>query len=520
MTTRIARTALLLAALSVPAFASSHERGPVRVAYVTETTAYLDAGRSSGLAEGDRYEIERGGRVVAVLEVRYLSSGKAACELREVVEWPEPGDRATFVVEGAVSAVEPPSPPRSTPRRGFSLRDLGFKGRVGLRYSAIDDRSGTGEDYSQPSLTFRAEGDRIAGGPWGFFADVRARRTYRHRSDGSHPESSRNRVYRAEISWHPDGSPWRLAVGRQASPDFAAVSLFDGILLKRGAGAWSAGLFAGTQPDPADHGWSEEIFESGGFAKYEGRGESVRWSVTSGLVGSYEEGEPNREYLFARALYDDRRTYGTMTQEADINRGWKADAGEPGLSPTSTYAFLRHRVFGGTSLEGGFDNRRRVRLYRDRVTPESDFDDSYRQGTWIGATQKLGGEASLSARLRNRSGEIRSWTVNGRTRIPPLANLRLRGRSTRFENGYAEGWFHSISAGVPVGDRARIEVTRGLRREEEKSEGTEGGENLHWTSIDLDLTLARRWHLSLSGEIDKGDGEDHRSIYSSTSYRF
>lgn len=518
-----ATPAPLSAAPEAPKAATAH------VSYVTESTVYLDAGTAAGLRAGDRIEIRREGKVVAVLEARFLASSSAECSFLEKRDLPRAGDDAFVLSLGApepgtvseggeIEAPDDETP--SKPEDGIGFRDLGLRGRVGIRYSALDDRSGIGEDYAQPSLNLRVQGERIAGTPYGLYADVRARTTYRHLADGSSPSSSRNRVYRLEASWSGARDRWRAAIGRQVSPDLAAVSVFDGFLFHYGTVGWSFGLFAGTQPDGADYGYSTDIQEAGVYTKYEQRrGLGSRWSVTSGFVGSYERSELNREYLFFRGAFNDRRTYAVLSQEADINRGWKADAGESGLSPTNTFGFVRREVWKALALETGFDNRRRVRLYRDKITPETEFDDSYRQGTWAGASQKFGRWSRVGVRARTNSGGVRSTTMDGRTVLPFLFSLELRERSTRFENGSSDGWLHSFTAGFPIGGRTRWEVTHGLRTETTADDASVT-ETLRWTSLDIDLTLARHWYLSVSVEENRGAGEHHRSIYSSTNYRF
>ena len=192
-----------------------------RVAYVTETSVYLDAGSSMGIGGGDRFEIVRADRAIAEVEVVYLSSRTAACSFLNFIEWPEPGDMASPLE--AQKAQQPASkelrqsddqPSRADNEADAVAPHFGFKGRIGIRYTAVDDRSGIGEDYTQPSVTLRLEGERIHGSSWGLSADVRARRTYRHLSDGREVSSSRNRVYRLEMSWSPEHSPWRFSALR------------------------------------------------------------------------------------------------------------------------------------------------------------------------------------------------------------------------------------------------------------------------------------------------------------------
>jgi len=524
---RIIATSALLWPLALQAAGPADATLEARVTFVSAGNVYLDAGSESGLFEGDGLDLMRGDSLVARVRVRYLASNHASCEIIERIAPPKSGDRAIRTSAVPPGTAPPPTRPATTapepPARAPAAalrRDGGVRGRVGVQYSALDARSEIGSDYVQPAFTLDIAGNRLGGSGWGFEADLRARRTYRDLPDGSSPSKSRNRVYALALFWADPLDRWRLSAGRQVSPDLSAVNLFDGLFVRREGRRWGFGAFAGTQPDPRDHAYSSSVKEAGAYWKYDARGPGAAgWSITSGLVGSYAEGELNREYLFARLLLGGRRTYASIAQEIDINRGWKADAGEPVFAPTNTFAFARREVFRTTSLEAGFDNRRHVRFYRDRTTPETDFDDSYRQGVWIGATQKFGGSSRLSVRASTRSGDVRSLTAAARTSLARFRGFELGARTTRYENGIADGWLHSLTAGIPVTRSLRFDLTRGFRREETvRSPGEK--RSFDWISAETGITIARRWRLFASGEVNRGEGEDHRVVYSGAQYRF
>ncbi len=86
-------------------------------------------------------------------------------------------------------------------------------------------------------------------------------RTDRARDDG------RTRVYRLNVSHQAVGSPLRVSLGRQVSPDLASVSLFDGALAEYGRATVAWGLFGGTQPDPESYGYSTRVLEYGTYAR-------------------------------------------------------------------------------------------------------------------------------------------------------------------------------------------------------------------------------------------------------------
>ena len=116
---------------------------------------------------------------------------------------------------------------------------------------------------------------------------------------------------------------------------------------------------------------------------------------------------------------------------ADYTWRHTTDAESTTTTPTATFATARVSIGPALSLHAGYDNRRSVRLYRDFLSPEIEFDDSFRQGTWGGAQLSLG---HLLAGFDTRtstggsSGSSDSWTASaGLTRLTPLgAGVRRR----------------------------------------------------------------------------------------------
>jgi hypothetical protein len=142
--------------------------GNARITYLVGGSVYLDAGREMGLVEGMTVEVVREGKAVAVLKVAYLSSRRASCTVRSSEVELAVGDRVRFAPE-AVPVPEPEAADTSGPtasrsgRNGSWARDLGLRGRLGVRYLAVSDLSGVGEDFSQPSLDAMVTGHRVGG---------------------------------------------------------------------------------------------------------------------------------------------------------------------------------------------------------------------------------------------------------------------------------------------------------------------------------------------------------------------
>lgn len=507
-----------------------------RITYLTSTTAYIDAGSADGLAVGDRVEVVRAGAVIATLRVADVSAHRAACAIESPTAALAVGDGVRFTL-GAHAAVGDSSATASTlyaaplPTDEDALtngepwpRSIGVRGRIGVRYLGVIDQSGFGGDVSQPSADIRLDGTRIARSSFDAQVDVRARHTVQTVADGRQFNDGEARVYRFNTTWRSQHDGMHVTAGRQFASALASVSTFDGLEVEFDSKRVGAGAFAGTQPAPIDYRFSTDIQEYGAFLR--GRsspGAGVHWETVVAGIGSYENGKINREYVALLGNVGTKRTSLMLQQEIDINRGWKQNAGEPSSSPTSTFIAARYRVVDGVNVDAGYDNRREVRLYRDYVSPETEFDDSYRQGVWGGGSVGFAQRFRVGAAARSSSGgsagDAMSYTLTaGAERVTP-AHLQFRLRSTRYDNERSDGWMHSLSAGLAVGPRWMFEFYGGVRDSNGKTLATPDVSS-SWFGADLDVGLAESWYLSLSGERNASGDEGYDQVYTSLSWRF
>lgn len=516
----------------------SGDQGPIvapeaRITYLTGTSIYVDAGREEGIQVDQELEVLRAGAVLARLRVTYVSSHRASCVLVSGETELHVGDTVRYRPEGLTSTAaaralvtpavqaSPPPPPR---RRQSVMRELGLKGRVGVRYLYVRNRKLDNSGFTQPALDLRLDGTQIAGSPFDINVDVRARRTYRQVDPSGSGSASQTRIYRLSSSWQLPGSGLRVTAGRQISPSLATLNIFDGIGMDWLGDRWNAGALAGSVPEP-DLSGASDIREYGSYVEIHNLPRaSRRWSVTSGLVGSYEKGEINREFVYLQGRYLDRMFSAWVTEEIDVNRGWRKTAEGSTLSATSTFATFRFHPGQVWTFDAGYDNRRNVRLYRDLITPETEFDDEYRTGVWAGASARIAGHyrIGLSARTNTSGtgGSADSQTLTLGAERLTHANLDFRSRSTRYSSDRADGWLHSLSAGLPVGRRWYFELNGGMRRESDPADPAIS-RDLNWVGFDSNLNLAPHWYLWLSLERSSGSGDEaNDQAYFSVAYRF
>ena len=534
---------LALAALALTARIARAEEPVTRdakVTYLTSATVYVDAGSEEGVQEGDVLDVVRNGTVIGWLRVFVVSSHKSGCRredpaldvvVGDVVRYIPQVDPTKVTAAAPVAGTPPagttstgtvaaPAPKRTSTGRG-ALRDWGLAGRIGLRYLVVDQPD-TDYRFSQPGVDVRLAGTNLGGGPMGLEVDIRSYRSYRVSGPLSE-ELASNRVYRANASWTGRDVPMRVIVGRMYSPTLSTVSLFDGVLAEYSSPRWSFGGLAGTQPDPVDYGFSSDIRQYGGYATFRGvPGRRERWGVTMGLVGSYQEGEINREFLYLQGYYDTPRFSAYLAQELDFNRGWKREEESSSVSATSVFGNVRYRVTQEFTLSGGIDSRRNVLLYRDYVDPVIEFDDAFRQGYWAAAEAALPWlTVGANARFARggSAGDGESYSLLLRSSRLGVAWLDVAGRATYYNSDRSKGELYSLALGATVTPAIHVLFDGGLRQETGLL-STVAETQLSWYGVNLDIAFARHWLYLLSFEQTTGGIENNRQLFTSFSYRF
>jgi hypothetical protein len=537
-----AASGLLLAALLFPALLAAQDSTATQppagaaaadsalrtapVTYVAGSTIYVAAGRSDGLVEGQQLFIKRQNGAVVTLKVAFLSSRQASCEVVGEAASVVVGELVSFIPtlaakgENAGSTVAARRPTR------HRLSGPGLHGRVGARYLVAREETLNG-GISQPSFDLRLDGTALFGSPLGLSADLRTRRTTSTSGDGTTTVDGRTRVYQAALLWNTPGAGFRLGLGRQYLTAVTSVTLFDGALLELNSAHLGFGAFGGVEPEPANLGFSRDIQDYGGYFQLHNRPGGVGiWSFSLGAVGSYSSVAANREFGFAQATVSTPVISLFALQELDYYRPWKVQQGEDKFSLTSTYLNGSVRPSRWLALNGGFDSRRSVRLFRDAVDPATQFDDTYRRGVNAGLSL-IGNRVRTSGDWRRSdgggNGTATAWTgTAGVDRFTPL-HLSLTGRATWYSNPVLDGRLYSGRVGFDPFSAIHLELNGGVRHENLAPTQlilVSTSRKVSWIGADLDWSLARGWFLSLSGTRETGDDGATTQFYGSMTWRF
>jgi hypothetical protein len=498
-----------------------------RVTYLTAVTAYIDAGRLEGLRDTARVEVRRAGATIGVLRVAFLASHQASCSIVSATGPLAVGDSVRFVPVPLPVAARRDTASGAPRLTTAHRRTRPLRGRMAAQYFSMRQLDGTAGKLTQPSFDLRLDGPPLGSSLFTVAVDIRARRTYTILPDGTAVSDGRGRVYQAALTAVGPGAPVRLTVGRQISGDLASVGLFDGMMADLTRPGWSAGAFAGTQPEPLHLGFSGDIIEGGGYVQRHNKpGVGTPWTLTFGVSGSYQANHTNREFLYAQGTYLAPRLTLFVTQEVDYYRPWKRLPGMSALSPTSTLAMVQLRPMTFVSFDVGFDNRRNVRLFRDVINPETSFDDTNRQGLWGGVTLQPVAHLRIGVDARSNSGDpaghADAYTATTNVdRVTPLA-LSVRTRSTRYLNPQVTGWLHSAALSVEPtwasGPQLRVELNGGRRVERSAILGSTS--TMRWVGAGFDLALWRSWFLMFSGTWQRGGVEAYDQMFGGVSFRF
>ncbi|MFN8651706.1 MAG: hypothetical protein U0133_07370 [Gemmatimonadales bacterium] len=538
MRTQWLRTGLLAAALLGPRAVEAQDSTKVladsalrtaTVTYVTGGTIYVSAGRADGLTEGQYLFLRRPNAAMITLKVAFLSSRQSSCEVVGDAATVQVGEQVTFLptIQGGKNSGSAGGTTAVGARKArHRMSGPGLHGRVGARYLVAKEETLNG-GFSQPSFDLRLDGNRLGGTPIGLSADLRTRRTTSTSADGSSTVDGRTRVYQAALLWNAPGAGFRMAVGRQYLTAVTSVTLFDGALMELNSSHLGFGAFGGVEPDPANLGFSRDIQDVGGYFQLHNRPTSTKgiWSFTMGAVGSYSTAATNREFGFAQATISNQVVSLFALQELDYYRPWKVAQGEDKFSPTSTYVNGSLRPARWLSFNGGYDNRRSVRLFRDASDPATAFDDTYRKG--VNAGMGLTGHRIRASGDWRRSdgggnGTATAWTGTlGLDRFTPL-HLSLTGRGTWYTNPTLDGKLYSGRLGIDPVAPLHVEFNGGVRNEAIGATQLVPASKRHvsWVGADLDWSLARGWFLSLSGTRERGDDGATTQFYGSMTWRF
>jgi hypothetical protein len=308
----------------------------VRTSYQVRQLAagavYLDGGSDAGLKEGMHLKVFRltpgeaqmSRKEIGDVTIIAVATISAVCEVKEGSKPIEVGDTAELSYEDA-QAIE-------LVRTSKTLRHVAqtvaftegdpieeelreyvphrpspavnrIRGRISFQQGTIFDHT-TGMRSLQEGVVVRMDMTRIAGSYWNFTGYWNGRKT----SQSTNLQTLNdliNRTYTIGFYYNNPNSHYVGGFGRYLLPWAPSLNTMDGgYFARRLGGGLTAGIFAGSTPDPLAWNYNPNRQQGGTFIAFErGSYDRVRYASTVGAAMSRSHWHPERQFLFAENAF-------------------------------------------------------------------------------------------------------------------------------------------------------------------------------------------------------------------------
>lgn len=476
-----------------------------RVKYVAEGVAYLDGGRSSGLTEGMKLEVQdtdlppqqgaaadpSGPRVVAELEVTAVAETSAVTDIHTPKRSVKPGDLAylssgdseTLVQERALSATrkypavitftegdpldeevraELPRPPLPSVNRA--------RGRIGVDYMGTSTHGAAGTTSSDIGMVMRTDITRIGGTYWNLSGFWRGRLTSQSPAGQQTLQDLINRTYHLSMTYDNPNSTWVAGVGRLYLPWANSLDTIDGGYFgKRLSKVTTLGIFGGSTPDPTSWDYSPDRVIGGSFINFEGGNfDAMHYSSTLGAGVSMLKWQLDKPFGFVENVVSYKRFLSVYNSlQVDSPSGNPA-VPAPGAGLSRNFFTLRVQPHPRLELDFNYNYFRDVPTFDPQLIGTGLLDKYLFQGFSVGGRVEVHKQIFVYTDLgrSNRSGDAKS-SLNQMYGITfghlPWLSLRADAHYSKFDSSFGSGSYKAFSISRNFSDNLRLEVLAGTQ---------------------------------------------------------
>ncbi len=531
-----------------------------RVKYVAEGVAYLEGGRSQGLKEGMKLEVidknvpatqgesanAADPRVVAELEVSAVAETSSVTDIhtpkRPVkvgdLAYLSNGDAEALVQQRALSATrqypavisftegdtldeeareEVPRPPLPSVNRA--------RGRIGFDTIETISHGTSSVTSTDAGMVFRGDITRIGGTYWNLSGFWRGRLNQRGAS--SQPQTMTdllNRTYHLTLSYDNPSSPWVLGFGRLYLPWATSLDTIDGGYFgRRFARHFTAGLFAGSTPDPTSWNYAPGRQLAGSFVNYSGGSfESLRFSTTGGVAISRIHWRPERQFaFFENSLFYKQYLAVYHNLEMDEIRG-ALQPGQGRLEVTRSFVTVRIQPWKRLSFDLSHNHFRNQPTFDPRLAGTGLLDQLLFQGASAGFRLELPLRSSVYTnfgRSRRTGDEKRSLNQMYGFSKDNLLWTGVRGdfRYSKFDSPFGRGIYRSLSLSREIHNVLRVEILGG--DQDYSSALSQQGRSRYINALG-DWSFGRHYFMGGGYTLYRSRLQNYNQIYFNSGYRF
>ncbi len=530
-------------------------RTSFRIRYVADGAVYVDGGRDAGLAAGMELVVKAqtanaadnapgpvaADGTVAHLKVASVAEMSAVCDIVSSTRPLRAGDLATLAQAEVEKLVEKttlgntreypavvsftegdpldeevrayvPRPPLPEVNRA--------QGRIGFDFSNI---SGGQFNSSQFGMMLNANITRIGGTYWNLSGYWRGR--LESRSGGTQSlQDLMNRTYHLSLTYSNPNSAWVAGVGRMYLPWASSLETIDGGYFGRKlSSTTTAGIFAGSTPDPTSWSYDPNRRIAGTFINFDG-GSFDQWkhSSTFGAGISTLGWRIDRPFVFAENDFSYKRVFSLYhALQFDSPR---SDPSQPsvGAGLSRSYFTLRYQPLQRLSFDFNHTYFRDVPTFDPQLIGTGLLDKYLFQGFSGGVRAEVVKHVTLFTnvgRSSTSSDHKGSWNVlvGGNTRELWRTGFRAEVRYSRFDSAFAQGSYRSFSLSRNLREGMRWEILTGSQRYTSAFSRDNGSKFL--TSY-IDVNLRTHYFFEAGLSIQRGASQDYNQLFTTFGYRF
>lgn len=528
-----------------------------RVKYVAEGVAYLEGGRNEGLAEGMKLEVKAidpsekvtaksvpEAQPVAKLEVASVALSSAVGEVHDLTRPVQVGDWAylssedtqTLIAQRSLSATRKypvviafsegdtlddearvviPRPPLPEINRA--------RGRIGFDYSGVSSHDAGGGVSSNAGMIIRTDISRINGTYWNLNGFWRGRINNRSHAGRDTVQDLINRTYTIGLTYDNPNSRWVAGFGRLYLPWATSLDTIDGGYFgRRLSQGVTAGIFAGSSPDPTGWNYDPNRRIGGAFVNFEGGTfDNVRYTSTSGFGLGMLKWNIDRPFVFLEnGIFYKRYLSIYHALQADSPSG-NPQVAAPGAGVSRS--FLTVRLQPSTRVEFDLNHTyfRDIPTYNASLIDTGLLDKYLFQGFSGGVRVQVVKDVwayNLLGRS-SRSGDTKaSWNqLYGVTlgRMPWIGT-RTDVHYSKFTSSFGSGSYESLSLSRNFNDNLRWEVLGGRQ----SFTSPTARDISHFVTGNFEASLGPRYFVQTGYTWNRGAAQNYDQWLFTFGYRF
>jgi hypothetical protein len=540
-----------------PSQANPDVRLAFKVKYVAEGIVYLDGGSNDGLTEGMKLVVKEidpsvkptAGKKeevqpIADLTVASVAQSSSVSEVHNVTQPIKVGDWAylssedtqSLVAQRSLSAtrkypvvvafsegdtlddearVEVPRPPLPEINRA--------RGSIGFDYSGVASHDGGGGLSSNAGIMIRTDITRIGGTYWNLQGFWRGRINNQSYTNQPTLQDLINRTYTIGLTYDNPHSNWVAGFGRLYLPWAPSLDSIDGgYFARRLTKGVTAGIFAGSSPDPTSWSYNPDLRIGGGFVNFEGGSyDDFRYSSTSGVGLNMLKWKIDRPFVFFENGFSYKRFLSVYhSLQADSPSG-NSQVTAPGAGVGRSFLTVRIQPMDRVEFSINHTYFRDIPTYNAQLIGTGLLDkylfQGFSGGVRVEALKDLWVYTTLGR--SSRSGDAKtSWNqLYGVTmgRLPWIG-IRSDVHYSKFNSSFGNGSYEAVSFSRIFRETLRWEVLGGRQ----SFVSPTLNDTSHFVTGNFEASLGRNYFVQTGYTWNRGVSQDYDQWIVTFGYRF